>query len=87
MKKQFKELAAYVKSHDGYGKPKIDFQDMYTRFPDFEFTPNANFGQYFHFGEAFAHKNMSMIINDGQSVCYMTYKIYNDADENTAYVT
>jgi len=87
MKKQFKDLAAYVRLHDGFGKPKIDLQAMYGLFPTFEFTPTDNFGQYRNFGEAFEHKDMSMRISDGQSTCLMTYKIYGDANENTAYIS
>ena len=86
MKKVFKDFAVYVRLHDGMGKPRINFQDMYRLFPNFEFTPTREFGQYENFGEAFENKNLSMIVSDGKDECIMIYKEYYDTNENTAYV-
>ena len=86
MKKVFKEFATYIRLHDGYGKPKINFQNMYKLFKNFEFTTTREFGQYENFGEAFENKNLSMIVKCGADQCLMVYKEYGDADENTAYV-
>lgn len=90
MKKVFKDFATFVRLHDGMGKPKINFQDMYKMFPDFEFTGvRGKFGSYENFGEAYEQKVYDMVVtaNDGKDVCYMTYREYHDANENTAYVS
>ena len=87
MNKCFKQLATYVRLYDGYNKPEIDFQNTYKLFPDFEFIPANNFGQYFNFGMAYEHKDMSMIVKYDKYVCYLTYKIYMDSKENTAYIS
>ena len=86
MKKVFKEFATYIKLHDGYEKPKINFQEMYKLFPEFEFIPFREFGNYKNFGEAFENKNLSMFVKCGADECLMVYREYGDADENTAYV-
>jgi len=88
MNKEFKDLATYIKLHDGYSKPKINFQEMYRLFPTFEFTADNNFGSYTNFGEAFEAKNFNMIVksNTGNE-CFMTYREYGDANENLAYVS
>ena len=87
MNKVFNDFAAYVRAHDGRNKPKIDFQDMYKLFPGFEFTTGNGFGSYKNFGEAFEQKVYDMVVatKDSKHVCYMTYREYMDADENTAY--
>lgn len=89
MKKVFKDFATFVRLHDGNGKPKINFQDMYKMFPGFEFAASNDFGSYKNFGEAFEQKVYDMIVtaNDGKDVCYMTYREYGDNNENTAYVS
>jgi hypothetical protein len=87
MNKVFKDFATYIRLHDGYGKPKINFQSMYKLFPDFEFSATERFGQYFHFGEAFGYKDYAMVVINGKFTCYMNYKEYTDVDENAAYVS
>jgi hypothetical protein len=88
MNKEFKAFASYVKLHDGYNKPKINFQEMYRLFPDFEFIASDNFGSYSNYGKAFESKNLSMIVKSKTNhECYMNYREYGDADENTAYVS
>lgn len=87
MNEAFKDLATYVRLHDGYNKPHINFQEMYKMFPDFEFIASNDFGKYENFGGAFENKNMSMIVKFDKLVCYMTYKEYTDANENTAYIS
>lgn len=89
MKKVFRDFETYVRLHDGMGKPKINFQDMYKMFPNFEFNASSNFGSYENFGEAFEQRVYDMIVtaNDGKDVCYMTYREYGDENENTAYVS
>ena len=88
MKKMFKELAVYVKLHDGMNKPRINFQEMYRLFPNFTFTAERTFGEYYNFGEAFEHKDYSMVVTDELgNECHMTYKEYYDTIENLAYVS
>jgi hypothetical protein len=87
MKKVFKDFAAYIRLHDGMGKPKINFQDMYKMFPQFTFTPTSDFGSYTNFGEAFEAKNLNMVVSDGKDECFMVYREYGDANENLAYVS
>lgn len=89
MKKVFKDLEVYIRLHDGYSKPKINFQNMYKLFPDFEFLPSANFGEYREFGKAFEQKVYDMIVTDTRSKnsCYLKYREYGDRNENTAYVS
>lgn len=88
MHKNFKDFAVYIRLHDGVGKPKINFQDMYKLFPNFEFTAERDFGQYENFDQAFGHKKYNMIVTDQNgNTCYMNYKEYQDANENTAYVS
>lgn len=86
MNKIFKDFATYVRLHDWFLKPKIDFQTMYKMFPDFTFEPCDAFGKYVHFGEAYEHKDLSMNVRCGVRTCTMIYKEYQDADEHTAYV-
>jgi hypothetical protein len=86
MKRTFKDFATFIRLHDGMGKPKINFQDMYKMFPQFTFEPARNFGQYENFGEAFEQKIYDMIVTDEKgNTCYMTYREYQDANENLAY--
>ena len=89
MKRQFKDLATYIKLHDGMGKPKLNFQDLYKLFPQFTFTATREFGGYKNFGEAYEQKVYDMIVttNDGKAECYMTYREYGDANENLAYIS
>lgn len=87
MKSTFKDLAVYVRLHDGMGKPKINFQDMYKMFPQFTFSPAQGFGGYTNFGKAFEAKCFNMTVSDGKDVCYMIYKEYGDANENLAYIS
>jgi len=87
MKRTFKDLATYIKKHDGFGKPKLNFQDLYRRFPQFTFTANEAFGSYTHFGKAFEYKNFDMIVSDGKDECYIVYREYSDANETFAYVS
>lgn len=86
MNKIFKDFATFVRLHDGFNKPKINFQDMYRMFPAFTFEPATGFGQYENFGEAFGNKNLSMTVTCGSFSCLMIYKEYQDAVENTAYI-
>lgn len=87
MKRVFNDFATYVRLHDGHDKPRINFQNMYKLFPNFEFTSTKDFGNYENFGEAFENKNLSMIVSDGKNECIMIYKEYYDTNENTAYVS
>lgn len=90
MENVFKDFATYIKLHDGMGKPKINFQEMYRLFPSFEFIGvRGKFGSYENFGKAYEQKVYDMVItaNDGKDECYMTYREYGDADENAAYVS
>ena len=86
MKRTFRDLATYIKKHDGFGKSKLNFQDLYRRFPQFTFTPDKAFGSYTHFGKAFEYKNFDMIVSDGKDECYIVYREYSDTNENFAYV-
>lgn len=87
MKRTFKGLATYVKLHDGFGKPKLNFQTLYKLFPQFTFTPDEGFGSYRNFGEAFESKSFNMIVSDGKDECFMIYREYSDTNENLAYVS
>lgn len=89
MKTIFKDLAVYIRLHDGIGKPKINFQTLYTLFPQFTFTSSEGFGSYINFGEAYEQKVYDMIVtaNDGKDECYVTYREYGDANENLAYIS
>lgn len=84
---ELKKLSTYIRLFDGYGKPKINFQDLYKLFPRLKFIPSEDFGQYRNFGEAFESKNLSMTVTDKQGhTSYLTYREYVDANENLAYV-
>lgn len=86
MKRTFKDLATYVRLHDGMGKAKINFQEMYNLFPQFTFEAARDFGSYTNFGEAFEAKNFNMVVSDtAGNQCYMVYREYQDANENLAY--
>ena len=87
MKRTFKDLATYIKLYDGFGKPKLNFQDLYKLFPQFTFRATKGFGSYTNFGEAFESKNFNMVVSDGKDECYMVYIEYSDADENLAYIS
>lgn len=86
MKKVFKDFANYVKLFDGYGKPRINFQEMYKLFPNFEFIAASDFGQYRNFNAAYEHKiyNMTVKAASGEE-CYLNYREYYDTIENAAY--
>lgn len=86
MKREFKEFANYIKLHDGFNRPRLDFQMMYKLFPQFDFELCKNFGQYEHFGEAFEKKNYDMRVTCGEAKCYLRYCEYYDITENIAYV-
>ena len=86
MKSAFKELRVYLKLHDGMGKPKLNFQDLYKLFPELTFSPAMGFGSYTNFGEAFEAKNFNMLVSNGQNECFMIYREYGDAVENLAYI-
>lgn len=88
MKRVFKDLQTYIRLHDGMGKPKINFQELYKLFPGLTFTATKTFGSYTNFGGAFESKDYSMIVTDENgNVCLMVYKEYQDANENLAYVS
>lgn len=87
MNKVFKDFATFVRLHDGYNKPRINFQEMYKLFPNFDFEPTPEFGKYEHFGEAYENKNLSMTVFFEKHICIMVYKEYQDANENTAYIS
>lgn len=87
MNKIFKDFQSWVRVHSGINKPKINFQDMYRLFPDFDFTPSPGFGEYQNFGEAFERKNYSMTVTSGKAQCFLTYYEYQDQNENLAYVS
>ena len=88
-KQTFLPLANYLKLFDGFGKPKINFQDLYRLFPNFDFTATREFGNYTNFGKAFEKKNYCMQVkaHDGNYEATMTYYEYSDADENLCYLT
>ena len=79
MRKVFADLVAYIKLHDGKRKPKINFQELYEKFPQFTFSPRENYGSYTNFGAA------NMIVSDGVFECILKYQEYED--ENLAYIT
>ena len=86
MKKVFKDLATYIKLHDGFGRPRINFQNMYKLFPNFEFIANREFREYRNFGQAYEHKIYNMTVRDESgNECQMTYCEYYDTNENLAY--
>lgn len=86
-KKHFKELSVYIGLFDGVGKLKLNWQEMYQLFPNYTFEPDSNFGQYVNFGQAFEHKDLSMIVTDKDGhQCKLVYKEYGDNNENLAYV-
>ena len=88
MKKQFKDLATYIRLHDGARKPKLNFQDMYEMFPQFTFTRDKDFGSYTNFGKAFEAKNFNMTVSDEAGTeCFIVYREYGDANENLAYIS
>lgn len=87
MKPAFKDLATYVRLHDGYGKPEINFQELYKLFPHLTFTACREFGNYVNFGQAYEAKIYDMIVSDGKSECRMSYRVYGDTKENLAYVS
>ena len=84
MKSAFKELRVYLNLHDGFSKPKLNFQELYKLFPQFTFTPAMGFGRYTNFGEAYGAKNFNMLVSDGKEKCLLVYKEYGDSDENLA---
>ena len=87
MRREFKELAVYVKLHDGVGKAKINWKEMYNLFPGFDFIPSHRFGEYINFGDAYEQKIYDMTVRtvDGKE-CHMVYREFGDNDENTAYI-
>lgn len=87
MNRVFKDFATYVRLHDGMGKPEIRWHEMYKLFPEFEFTASPNFGNYVNFGEAYEQKVYDMIVTFQGKTCYMHYRVYGDAAENSAYVS
>jgi len=87
-KRAFKDLVTYIGLYDGYTKPKLNFQDLYKLFPNFTFTADKDFGQYRNFGQAFEQKIYDMIVSDNDgNECFMNYREYQDANENTAYIS
>ena len=86
MKAAFKDLRVYIRLFDGFGKPRLDFQELYKLFPKLTFSPAQGFGSYTNFGEAFEAKNFNMIVSDGVNECFMIYREYGDAVENLAYI-
>jgi hypothetical protein len=80
MKKVFKDLVAYIKLHDGK-RPKINFRELYEKFPQFTFSPRENYGSYTNFGAA----NM-IVSSDGVFECILKYQEY-ESGENLAYIT
>ncbi len=88
MKKQFKDLANYIKLFDGTGKPKLNWQELYGLFPHFTFIGNRDFGQYTNFNQAYEAKNYNMTVSDETGTeCTLIYREYMDANENLAYIT
>ncbi len=86
MKKVFKDFATYIRIHSGINKPRINFQEMYKLFPQFKFEATKDFGSYVNFGEAYEQKVYDMVvIDENGNECYMTYREYQDANENLAY--
>ena len=86
-KQIFKGLANYVQLFNGYSKPGLNWQEMYSLFDEFEFTPCNDFGQYSNFGQAYEHKNLSMFVSlkaDSTKHCYLSYREYTDVHENSA---
>lgn len=85
-KQRFKELIKYIEALDGYGKPKLNFQELYRLFPDFKFLPARNFGEYANFGKAYEQKIYDMTAINEDFEGYIKYREYGDADENMAYI-
>ena len=86
MKPTLNDLANYIRLFDGYGKPKINFQDLYKLFPNLEFRATKKYGTYTNFGEAYEAKNYNMLVSDGKETCLLAYKEYGDSNENLAYL-
>ena len=87
MKREFKKLATYISLFDGFGKPKLNFQELYNLFPEFTFTATRTFGQYENFGKAYENKDFTMIVTNEKNECRMVYKEYGDAKENLSYIS
>ena len=86
MRPTFKDLATFIRLHDGFSKPKRNFQDLYRLFPHFEFEATKKYGTYSNFGQAYEAKNYNMLVSDGKEKCLLVYKEYGDSDENLAYL-
>lgn len=84
MKPTLKDLAVYLELHNGFGKPKINFKDLYKLFPHFEFEATKKYGVFANFGEAYEAKNYNMLVSDGKETCLLVYKEYGDSDKNLA---
>ncbi len=84
----FADLRTYIRLHDGHGKPRINFQNMYKLFPHFSFLADKDFGEYRNFGEAYEHKIYDMVVTDNAgNECYMRYREFYDTTENLAYTS
>ncbi len=88
MKHSFKPFTNWLSLHDGSRKPRINFQDMYKLFPNFEFVGTSEFGSYKNYGQAYECKVYDMTVRDieGDEI-FMTYREYMDANENLAYAS
>ena len=87
MTQKLSDFEEYIKLHDGYNKPRLNFQDMYRRFPTYEFVALPDFGKYSNFGKAYENKDLSMRVKTPEGFCTLVYREYYDVTENTAYIT
>lgn len=80
---RFAELIKYIEKLDCYGKPKLNSQELHRLFPDFEFLPSRNFGQYTRMaGKKEIIYDMTAINKD--FVAYIKYREFSD--ENIGYI-
>ena len=82
----FSDLATFVRLHNGYKKPKLDFQKMYAMFPDFKFNALPDFGSSKNYGKAFCFTKFPMHVLASGREAYLTYYEYQDATVNLAYL-
>ena len=71
MKPTLKDLATFLRLHNGVGKPKINFQNLYKLFPHFEFEATKKYG---------LAQGYNMLVSDGKEKCLLTYKEYDDGN-------
>ena len=69
--KTLKDLATFISSFNGVGKPKINFRELYRLFPNLEFEATNVYG----LSQAY-----NMLVSDGKQTCLFIYKEYDDGN-------